>query len=274
MKLDQAVKMLLRGLSTVALCLWVGLALAQSLEIIELRHRHVEDVLPALLPLVETGGTLTGMNNQLFLRTTPRNRDEIKRVLATLDRPARRLIIRVALDRQQDSRSSGAAAGGQVVLGSTRRAEVGATVWDTRAVRGENVAQMVQTVEGGRAFIQVGRSLALPMRQTLLGPGGALVQEGVVYRDIGSGFYATPRVNGQRVTLEIAQQAEHLEPAHGRGGVSTQRLSTTVSGELGEWIELGGSGRQAMGQQGGSFSVGSGAARDQRSIWLKVEEAE
>ena len=53
-----------------------------------------------------------------------------------------------------------------------------------------------------------------------------------------------------------------------------ERLSTTVAGRLGEWIELGGSGRQAVGQQSGAFSVGTGDARDNRSIWLKVEEAE
>ena len=104
--------------------------------------------------------------------------------------------------------------------------------------------------------------------------GGAIVNEGLIYRDIGSGFYATPRVNGQRVTLEISQQAENFEPGYGRGAVSSQRLATTVSGQLGEWIELGGSGRQAAGQQGGAFSVGTSDARDNRSIWLKVEEAE
>ena len=45
----------------------------------------VDQVLPTLLPLVEPGGTLTGMNDQLFLRASARNREEIRRVLATID---------------------------------------------------------------------------------------------------------------------------------------------------------------------------------------------
>lgn len=268
--MKSALKWLFAGL----LALWMGIAGAQQMEIIQLRSKTVDEVLPALLPLVEPGGTLSGMNDQLFLKASARNRDEIKRALAAMDRPSRRLIIRISQNRQAEDSARGGEVSGQVTLGGTRRSNVGATVWDTKSVRGESAAQMVQTVEGGRAFIQIGRSLAVPMRQMVVGPGGAMVNEGVVYRDIGSGFYAVPRINGQRVTLDISQQAESFDPAYGRGAVSSQRLATTVSGTLGEWIELGGGGRQAAGQQGGGFSVGSSDARDNRSIWLKVEEAE
>lgn len=244
---------------------------AQQMEIIELKSRTVDQVLPVLLPLVEPGGTLTGMDNQLFLRASPRNRAEIRKALAAIDTPARRLIIRVSQNREGEQGARGGAASGQVVLGGSRRGNVEARVWDTRSGRGENAAQMVQTVEGGQAYIQVGRSLPLPMRQVVLGPGGAVINETVVYQDVGRGFYAVPHVNGQRVMLDISQQA--ASPG-GYGSVNSQRLSTTVSGRLGEWIELGGSGRQASGSQAGTTSYSTGDARDTHSIWLMVEEVE
>lgn len=240
-----------------------------ALEVIPLRHQTVDRVLPVLEPLVEPGGTLTGMNNQLFLRASPRNRDEIKRALAAIDTPTRRLVIHVSQNRGAESASRGGAVAGQAVLGSTRRLEGNAQVWDTRSVRSESAGQMVQTVEGGRAFIQVGYSVPVPLRQVAVGPGGAVVSEGVVYRDIGRGFYAEPHLNGDRVTLEISQQAD----SPGRyGAASTQRLGTTVSGRLGEWIELGGSGRQGAGSEGGGWSRSTGEVRDSRSVWLMVEE--
>lgn len=248
-------------------------AWAQQLEIIELKSKTVDEVMPVLQPLVESGGTLNGMNNQLFLRASPRNRAEIKRVLATIDTPSRRLIIRISQNRQAEDSARGGEAGGQVVLGSTRRANVEARVWDTKSVRGESAAQMVQTVEGGQAFIQIGRSLPLPMRQVMIGPGGAVINETLVYRDVGRGFYAVPHLNGQRVTLEIRQQADSVD-GYGRGAINTQRLSTTVAGRLGEWIELGGGGSQAAGNQGGALSLSTSDARDNRSIWLMVEEIE
>lgn len=266
-------KTALKCLFTAVLALWFGLAAAQTLEVIELRGKSAEEVLPALLPLVEPGGTLTGIDNQLFLKASPKNRAEIKRALAAIDKPARRLVIRVALDRVAEEGARGAQGSSSVTLGSTRRAQGQASVWDTRSVRAERGAQMVQTVEGGRAFIQVGRSLAVPMRQMILTPGGAVVNETTVFRDLGSGFHATPRLNGERVTLEISQQAESVD-YRTPGGVNSQRLATTVSGRLGEWIELGGSGKHAAGEQSGAFSVGTGDVRENRSIWLKVEEAE
>jgi len=248
-------------------------AAQQEMEIVPLHSRTVGEVLPSLLPLVEPGGTLTGMNDQLFLRASPRNRAEIKRALAAIDKPRRNLIIRISQNRQAEDSHRGAAAQGQVTVGTRPRGEATAQVWDTRGVRGESASQMVQTVEGGRAFIQVGRSLPIPLQQVVIGPGGAVVNNGVVFRDLGQGFYASPRLNGDRVILEITQHSDS-PGQYGYGSVNSQQLSTTVSGRLGEWIELGGTGRQAAGRESGSYSVSTGDVRDSRSIWLKVEEAQ
>lgn len=263
----------LKRLCTVAFTLWVSVAAAQQLEVIELKGKSANEVLPVLLPLVKPGGTLTGVNNQLFLRTTAANRDDIHRALAAIDKPSRRLIIRVSEHRERDQAERGGEINGQVVLGSTRRSNVNASVWDTRSGRQERSGQMVQTLEGSQAFIQVGRSLAIPMKQAVIGPGGAIVSQGVVYQDVSRGFYATPRLHGERVTLDISQQADSAS-VYGRGNINRQSLATTVSGRLGEWIELGGTGKQASGNQDGSFSVSTSDVRDNRSIWLMVEEVQ
>ena len=264
-------KIALKNLLTVALALWIGLAAAQQMEVIELKSKNVDQVLPTLLPLVEPGGTLTGMNNQLFLRASPRNRAEIKKALAAIDTPTRRLIIRVSQNQEIETNDRGADVGGQIVLGSSRRSHIEASVWDTKSARSENAGQMVQTIDGGQAFIQIGRSLPIPMRQVVIGPGGAIINETVVYRDVGRGFYAVPRLNGERVTLDISQQADSVS-RYGPNSVDTQRLSTTVSGRLGEWMELGGSRQQGNGKQDGSYGISTSDVRDSRSVWLKVEE--
>ena len=100
-------KRAVRWLLACCLSLWVGVAVAQQMEIIQLRSKTVDEVLPALLPLVEPGGTLTGMNDQLFLKTSARNREEIKRVLAAMDKPSRRLIIRISQNRQAEDSARG-----------------------------------------------------------------------------------------------------------------------------------------------------------------------
>lgn len=250
--------------------LWIAGAWAQQqLEVIPLRSQSADKVLPVLRPLVEPGGSLTGMNNQLFLRASPGNREEIKRALAAIDTPARRLAIWVSQSRQVEAESRGGAAGGQVTLGSTRRVEGSARVWDTRSASRDTGGQRVQTLEGAEAYIQIGRSLPVPLRQIQVGPGGAVISETVVYRDIGQGFYALPRLSGDRVTLEISQHADTPGP---RGSAATQRLATTVSGRLGEWIELGGGGRERAAQSRGNLELSTADVTESRSIWLQVQE--
>lgn len=272
-------------------CLPASTLAQQEMEIIALRHRTLDQVLPALQPLLEAGGTLSGMNDQLILRASRRNREQIKQALAAIDTPARRLLIRVSQNRDAESRQQGAEVGGRLVFGEqgritqpssgtkgntrieVRRGASGITAQahDRQGTESSGSTQMVQVVEGGRALIQVGQSLPIPLRQVAFGPRGAVVSEGVVYRDLGQGFYAAPRVVGDRVTLEISPQFD--SPGNqGYGSILTQRLSTTVSGRLGEWLELGGSSQQTNLGERGNLGNGSSQAGDRRSVWLQVEE--
>ncbi len=261
----------------------------QEMEIIPLRHRPVDQVMSTLRPLLEPGATMSGMNNQLIVRASRRNRDEIKQVLAAIDTPQRSLVIRVSQNREAETARSGAGAYADAGNGNVRivqppgagaagggRIEVrrgdsviGGQVVDTRTVRSSNSGQSVQVLEGGRAYINVGQSLPVPMRQVVMGPNGMVVTDATVYRDVGQGFYVEPRLSGDRVTLEISPQSD--SPAGG-GAVNTQRISTTVSGRLGEWIEVGGSGQQSSQRERGGLSVGTSDIRDNRSVWLLVEE--
>jgi len=278
-----------------ALLLALPAAAQQEMEIIPLQHRPLEQVLPVLRPLLEPGGTLSGMGDKLIVRASRRNRDEIRQALAAIDTAARSLVIQVTQDRETAMHDSGAEAYGRVGSGNVRIIQpssgaasgagngggsveirrngnvVGGRIVESRSARSSGATQSVRVVEGGRAYINVGQSLPLPMRQVIVGPGGAIVTDSVVYRDIGQGFYAEPRLSGDRVTLEISPQFDTPGNA-GYGSVNTQRLSTTVSGRLGEWIELGGSGQQAIGSERGNLSTGTAEVRDSRGIWLRVEE--
>ncbi len=280
-----------RLLSALCLCLPLMVLAQQDVEIIPLRHRTVDQVLPVLQTLLEPGGTLSGMSDQLILRASRNNRAQIKQALAAIDTPLRMLMINVAQNRDETMLRNGAQAYGRIESGSTRivqppagvvsggaRIEIrrgdsvaGAQVGESQGSGSVRSAQSVRVVEGGRAFINIGQSIPLPIRQVVRGPNGATVTDTVVYRDSGQGFYAEPRLSGDRVTLEISPQND-MRGNQGYGSVNTQRLSTTVSGRLGEWIELGGTRQQVSNQERGNLSTGSMQGSDNRSIWLLVEE--
>lgn len=272
------------------LALLAGAAQAQQqLEIINLKGRTADQVLPQLRPFVEPGGAISGMNNQIFIRASDANRRQIRELLAAIDRPPRRLVISV----RQDADSTSIARGGEVSgsVGSDRvRIESGRTVvggagvtvrrgddvvrgqvYDSRNAGSERVSQQVQVVEGGRAYINVGTSVPVPLRQVVLAPGGAIVSESVVYRDLGTGFYAEPHVSGDLVTLTISPT--HDTPgSYGPGSANVQRLSTTVSARLGEWMQIGGSVQEESSDRDGALRHSTRRGSTGRSVMLKVEE--
>lgn len=218
-----------------------------SLEIISLRHRTADQVLPALRPLIEPGGTLTGQGTQLIVRTSPANLAELRQALEAIDRPSRRLQILVRYDDAMTADSREIGAGARVGERSSR-IEVQAA--ERQTARTERVDQRIQVLEGGRAFIASGRSTP--------------VFDGSVVRETVTGFEAVPRLVGERVQIELVQRRDSLERQSG--------LSTSVSARLGEWFEVGSVIEDAARRDRGILAERATRGAESRRVWLKVEE--
>ena len=106
-------------------CLVVGLLLAALtgaaayaqntvLEVIPLRYRMAEEVIPIIQPMLAREGSISGFQGQLVVRTTPANLDEIKRILASIDTMPRQLLITVRQDADVDRSRSAAEVSGSV----------------------------------------------------------------------------------------------------------------------------------------------------------------
>jgi hypothetical protein len=71
------------------------------------------------------------------------------------------------------------------------------------------------------------------------------------------------------VTLDVAAQQD----AFTRGGaIRGQQAISTLSGRLGEWMELGGTSSAAARSGSGMLSARDNSATESRRIWVKVEE--
>ena len=209
-------------------------ALGQNtLEIIALRYRTADQVLPSLRPLLDPGATLSGQGTQLIVRTSPQNLADLRRALEVIDRPARRLQISVRFDQALDSATQSVEAGARI---SNRGARVDVRAQDSRTSASDRVDQRIQVLEGARAFIYGGQSTDL--------------------RATATGFEAIARLAGDTVIVDIAPQRQTPD--------QYQALATTVSARLGEWFEVGGAATSAA-------SPGTRSA-EARRVWLKVEE--
>lgn len=241
------------------------LAADYRMEIIELRSRLPEDLIPILTPLAGPDGSVMAANTALIVRASPARLADIHRALATLDQPARNLMIQV---RQSDhSQGSGGGGGGSVwVSGNGRvQGQVGAGAGTRTESR--NLTQEVRTLDGRSAFIAIGQDQPMPYRQLTYGPGGTVIQEGVDYRSSQSGFYVVPRVQGDRVTLDISTRADS-PGAH--GSRETSAVEAQVQGRLGDWLPVGLSTERESNRGGGTLYYGQGQRSRQASVELRV----
>jgi hypothetical protein len=226
-----------------------GARAQNALQIITLRHRTADQVLPSLRPLLEPGATISGQGSQLFVRTSAANLDDLRLALEVLDTPQRRLLMSVRFDDERDAASRSLGASGRF---GNRDSQVAIRGGDSQSSVTERVDQRIQATDGMRALIYTGQSRPLRQRQFIQTPAGVVSQEVTVVQELTSGFEVIPRLLGDTVQIELVQQRQ--------GSADYQRAATTASGRLGEWFSLG--------------AVASTAAGDAetRRVWIRVDE--
>ena len=224
----------------------VGAGARAELRVFEPRHADPESLLPVVQPLLGPGESASVHGGTLVVNAGAGTLRRIDELLPQLDRPLRNLLISV--------RQGGSAAGpgNGVPLGSGRRIS-------TRADGGEN---SVRALEGRPVLVRAGALVPLADE----GYWGA----GVRYEEVSEGFVVRARLAGDRVLLDIETRSDRLEG----GAVRTGALHTSVSGNRGEWIAVGGS-RAGSDPTGAAPAVGystRGNAADLVEVRVEVVE--
>ncbi|NKB36675.1 MAG: hypothetical protein GKR93_05810 [Gammaproteobacteria bacterium] len=263
-----------------------------SLELIPLQYRTTDEIIPIIRPLLVDGASLSGANNQLIIKTTSANLAEIRQILAGIDIAARRLLITVKQDVEgqidrRDQGISGKYSTGDVSISSNNRRDNNrGIVLSAKDKEGNNIRYrdlstrsdlddantfQVQTVDGKAAYVQTGQQVPIANQNAFLTPGGVVIQDTINYHDVSSGFYVLPRVNGDRVTLQISPRLSRVQPNQA-AIFEVQNAETTTIGRLGEWIQIGGITQQFNRNKRENLRSTRQNGQEQRSILVKVEE--
>ena len=274
--------------------LWMPFSSAaeMNLEVISLQNRNADEIIPILQPLVHKGGTITGMNNQLIIKTTAPNMAEIKQILAGIDKAARRLMITVKhdIDGQSETNQrgiSGRYSNGDLSVSSKNKGEgnkglvLSKQDSEGNRIRYRNLSRQsdlddkntfkVQTIEGKAAYVQTGQQVPIASRNAYVTHGGVVVQDTIDYHDVSSGFYVLPRINGDRVTLLVSPQLSRVNPNQG-SAFEIQNAETTIIGRIGEWLEIGGIAQQFDTNSRENLSNKRQSSTKNRTILIKVDE--
>jgi type II secretory pathway component GspD/PulD (secretin) len=250
------------------------------IEVIELKARTLDEVLPVVRPLVSGDATVTGMGNNLIIKASPEQVEAVRKVLAEIDRPPKRLLITVSNQGENGGSSSGYSGSADIKIGQGQvginspgrpvgdsRARIDLHDSDSRQAR--TASQQVQALEGRPAYISAGAQVPMHERQDFSINGVPYRREVTGLRDVSSGFYVVPRVSGAFVSLDILQHNDR--PAGAGSRIDTQRVATTVRARLGEWIDLGGIDTSSTGSRTGlGYATRTQEAATQQ-IRIKVE---
>ena len=270
------------------LWIWLGGALlvvapapAEELvvKVIPLKYRTAADLVDVLLPLAGAGGAVTGVDTRLVVKAAPAALAEIEEALRSLDTMPRSLWITVSHGRTRDV--TGQAGGVSVRSGTTTieahngvetrtsRTAVTGAFGAQSITEGDEHTETLRGLEGYPAFIRAGRAVAVMGAEVVPTPAGSVVASGPAFVESGAGFYVRPRLSGDVVRLEL--WVENTQGGdHGR--VEGQTALTTLTGRLGEWIEVGGAVREAR-RRARSLSGSASAQADEDSrVRVRVEE--
>lgn len=228
-----------------------------SVQVYTLHHQIAESLLPAVNGMLLDGENVNAYNNELVVNASPASQQKIEALLQALDKPMRNILIAVRNNNTGSSASnntnvSGGIRTGEVYLGAggpvyrERHGGDGGLVVQSNGVRVQTQREVKQTatqqeqslraIEGNPAWISTGQTVPYHGVDQW---GNAITE----YHNADRGFYVSARIVGDRVQLDISTSNDSLsdDPRKQRHGViNTERLQTTASGNVGEWINLGG----------------------------------
>lgn len=259
-----------------AFVLLAAVALADDtvVEVLAVRNRPAEDLAAVLAPLAGPDGSVTAAGGKLVVRAGPEALAQVRRTLAELDVVPRSLWISVRQGLERTATDTGVAGGVTV----TRRDDGHGGRTETRTVVRGNAGRSSETgtdslslraLEGRPAFIRIGREVPVAQTQVVPGNPPAVVQ-GTGYASVDSGFWVVPRLAGDQVTLDILVAGDRMEAAG--GGIERQRVDSSVSGRLGDWIALGDVSRRRTGSERSPLEATRQASDESRTVYVRVEE--
>lgn len=244
---------------------------SQIIYTIPIRHRSAESVAASIAPLVNSNGYLSVAGNKLVLRTSKQNYEQLALLIDELDIPVKQLLISVKTLSTGNQNQSGLRTQGNITRGTIApdgkpiQQKSSGSVTVTRSTgwgTGESSYQL-RAEEGQRVFIQTGQEIPVQSRYGVV--GGVVTSD--QYKPVMSGFGVTARLQGDRVVLQLDQQAKHIDGYT----IDTQLVSTQLSGQSGEWIQVGGISEQSNSHNKGIVDRHSTVGTSDRQIFIKVE---
>lgn len=229
---------LLRSLLLVSL-LSVSVVQAESnIYTLQLKHRLASELLPQIESFLPETATIRAFEGTLILKSDRATLANVQQLLDKLDTPLQNLLITLVRSNAVLSNRAESSTDIAVDVGDDIQASVGINRWSTHGQLDDNQHYQARAMAGQPVSINLGE--LVPQQQYLVFHSyhGIAVEERTRYINTENGFQAIPfLLSDGHVRVEIHPFFSKLSRVD--HDVRSSELITSVSGQLGEWIELG-----------------------------------
>lgn len=240
-----------------------------DIHIIPLQHQAPDALVHNLKPMLPQGGMITTHENKLIIRTTTANILELKTLIEELDTPLEALIISVKRGNETLNRHSQFTVGGKLYDSGNTQIRSGNHTQQRQVIvrhqtlnQGNNGEYQVRGLSGRSSYINVGQEVA-PLYSAQVGRG----TDNIGYQSVEKGFYVTPTLRDERVTVAVEVNEDSLDGAN----IQRDNITTTVTGKIGEWISLGGLGRYEQNNESGIGRQYRTREQRQQTVYIKID---
>jgi len=212
------------NLLTLITIIFMNNSFANGLEIINLEHRSAKELIPIIQPLLDKNGSISGEKHVLFIRTSYKNLQQIKSILPILDAEYRVLRISIMQETAQIMKRYGYLKPKQI--------NNNAIIYSTERSKKIPNQKTIQVTEGQWATLQTG--VSIPSLSRTKNPDGTIT-ESIEYQSVYTRLKIQPQIDGKKIKLQVLSHTGNKQTIN-----SVEAVKSQTSGELGEWIALGG----------------------------------
>ncbi|NQY26442.1 MAG: hypothetical protein HRT92_04615 [Piscirickettsiaceae bacterium] len=211
-----------------------------KIETIQLNHRLATELLAEIRDFLPEGVPVRAFNNFIIIKAESDVINDIKQLIHKLDTPLQRLKVSILrtdkrLSEQQLSQTSADI----LIDGNDVSGRLSIKQWSTRDAKNKDQYYQAQGIAGKRILIMMGQ--AIPQKEqflAILSHGGVAIQSSTRYINIDNGFQAIARI------LPNYQVHIDIHPVFGQfskqnGTIEQSEIISTLSGSVGNWLELG-----------------------------------
>lgn len=229
---------LLRCLTVLAFLCVSNVQAESSIYTIQLKHRLASEVLPQIEAFLPATATVRAFEGTLILKSDRATLANVQQLVDKLDTPLQNLLITVMRSNHVLSHQRGGSTHIGVEAGDDVRASVGINRWSTHGHLDDNQHYQARGLAGQPVSINLGEMVPQQQQLVFLTHHGIAVEQQTRYISTANGFQALPYLLAdQQVRVEIHPFFSKLSRVD--HDIRSSEVISSVSGQLGEWLEIG-----------------------------------